>query len=63
MKEGETLEQALRRFKRLIRKEGILEEYKSRQYYEKPSVKRRRSLRAAIRRQMRLTRKLQERGF
>lgn len=63
MKEGETLEQALRRFKRLIRKEGILEEYKSRQYYEKPSVKRRRSLRAAIRRQMRLTRKLQERGL
>jgi len=38
---NESFEHALRRFKRLVRQEGTLEEAKRRKYYEKPSQKRR----------------------
>jgi small subunit ribosomal protein S21 len=38
--ENESLEQALRRFKRKCSASGILSEAKKRQHYEKPSVKR-----------------------
>lgn len=34
---GESFENALKRFKRLCEKEGILSEIKKRQHYEKPS--------------------------
>jgi len=47
VREGETIEQALRRFNREVQKEGILQELKRREYYEKPSTvkKREESLR------------------
>jgi small subunit ribosomal protein S21 len=32
------LEKALKRFKRMVEKEGIIREYKKREYYEKPST-------------------------
>ncbi|ABR34827.1 MULTISPECIES: 30S ribosomal protein S21 [Clostridium] len=38
--ENESLEQALRRFKKKCSMSGILSEAKKRQHYEKPSVKR-----------------------
>ena len=38
----ESFENALRRFKRKCEKAGVLTELKKRQYYEKPSVKRKR---------------------
>ncbi len=38
IREGETITQALRRFKREVRKEGIMDEIRKREYYEKPSV-------------------------
>ncbi|MFW2490489.1 30S ribosomal protein S21 [Clostridium chromiireducens] len=38
--ENESLEQALRRFKKKCSISGILSEAKKRQHYEKPSVKR-----------------------
>ena len=34
----EPLERALKRFKREVEKEGIIREWKKREYYEKPSV-------------------------
>jgi len=37
----ETIEQALRRFNRIILEEGILDEVKERQFYIKPSITRR----------------------
>ena len=37
IKEGESFEKALRRFKKLWEKAGILRDYKSKQYYLKPS--------------------------
>ena len=39
VKENESFESALRRFKRQCEKEGILSEVRKREHYEKPSVK------------------------
>ncbi|MDR2500360.1 MAG: 30S ribosomal protein S21 [Treponema sp.] len=36
--ESEVLEKAIKRFKRMVEKEGIIREYKKREYYEKPST-------------------------
>jgi len=42
LREGETIEQALRRFKLEVKKAGIMDEIKRHEYYEKPSVVRKR---------------------
>lgn len=42
VKDNESLDSALRRFKKEIQKSGILLEVKKREHYEKPSVKRKR---------------------
>jgi small subunit ribosomal protein S21 len=47
VKEDESFENALRRFKRKCEKSGILSELKKRQHYEKPSMKRKRKAIAA----------------
>jgi small subunit ribosomal protein S21 len=47
VKEGETVEGAIRRFKRKCEKAGVLSELKKRQHYEKPSVKRKKKALAA----------------
>ena len=47
VKEDESFENALRRFKRKCEKSGILSELKKRQHYEKPSAKRKRKAIAA----------------
>lgn len=39
LREGETFEQALRRFKKQCEKAGILSELRKREHYEKPSIK------------------------
>ena len=36
--DNEMLEKAIKRFKRLVEKEGIIREFKKREYYEKPST-------------------------
>ena len=59
VREDESLENALKRFKRKCEKSGILSEIKKRQHYEKPSVKRKRKALAA--RKKLLTRLAQER--
>lgn len=50
VKEGESIENALKRFKKKIQKAGILSEIKRRERYEKPSVKRKRKSEAARKR-------------
>jgi small subunit ribosomal protein S21 len=45
---NESIDNALKRFKRLVQKEGILSEIKKREHYEKPSEKRKKRVRAAI---------------
>ncbi len=47
VKEGESIESAIRRFKRKCEKAGVLSEIKKRQHYEKPSVKRKKKALAA----------------
>ena len=36
--DSEDLEKAIKRFKRMVEKEGIIREWKKREYYEKPST-------------------------
>lgn len=47
---GESAEQMLRRFKKLCEKEGLTKDIKKRQYYEKPSERKQRALRKAVKR-------------
>jgi small subunit ribosomal protein S21 len=37
VRDKESIESALRRFKKLVEREGILKEFKDKQYYKKPS--------------------------
>ncbi|WP_298612244.1 30S ribosomal protein S21 [uncultured Thermosynechococcus sp.] len=48
--ENESIESALRRFKKKIQKAGILSEVKRRERYEKPSLRRKRKQEAARKR-------------
>ena len=50
VKENETLDQALRRFKRKCANAGILSEVRKREHYEKPSIKRKKKSEAARKR-------------
>ena len=36
--DSESLEKAIKRFKRMVEKEGIIREYKKREYFVKPSA-------------------------
>jgi small subunit ribosomal protein S21 len=47
LKENESLDNALRRFKRSCAKSGVLSELRKREHYESPSVKRRKKAEAA----------------
>jgi small subunit ribosomal protein S21 len=49
-KPGESIDSVLRKFKRKIKSEGILQELKKREYYEKPSEAKKRLQKAAKRR-------------
>lgn len=51
---GETVGQLLRRFKKLCEKEGLTKDIKRKQYYEKPSERRRRAQRKTEQRLVRL---------
>jgi small subunit ribosomal protein S21 len=48
IKDGESLDKALKRFKKKFEKTGVLRELRSRQAYEKKSVSRRMLVRHAI---------------
>jgi len=60
VKDGESLEQALKRFKRLVEKTKILSEVKKREFYEKPGVRRRKKMQAARKKLMKKLKKLQQ---
>ena len=53
VKENESLDSALRRFKRQCAKSGVLSEIRKREHYEKPSVKRKKKSEAARKRSYR----------
>jgi len=50
VKENESLDSALRRFKRQCARSGVLSEVKKREQYEKPSVRRKKKSEAARKR-------------
>lgn len=50
VKENESLDSALRRFKRQCAKSGVMSEIRKREHYEKPSVKRKKKSEAARKR-------------
>ena len=50
VKENESLDSALRRFKRSCARSGVLAEVRKREHYEKPSVKRKKKSEAARKR-------------
>ncbi|RKX74795.1 MAG: 30S ribosomal protein S21 [Spirochaetes bacterium] len=57
--EDEPLEKAIKRFKRMVEKEGIIREYKRREYFEKPSTIKNRKKKALVRKQLKKIRKAQ----
>jgi small subunit ribosomal protein S21 len=53
VKENESIDKALKRFKKKFEKTGVLRELRARNFYEKPSVKKRNTrIRAAYRQSM-----------
>jgi len=50
VRKNESLDAALRRFKKGLAKDGVLAEIKKRKHYEKPSVKRKKKSEAARKR-------------
>jgi len=57
--DAEPLEKALKRFKRMVEKEGIIREWKKREFYEKPSTINNRKKKTIIRKQQKKLRKTQ----
>ena len=50
VRENESLESALKRFKRQCARAGVIQEDRKREHYEKPSVKRKKKAEAARKR-------------
>ena len=45
---NESVEQMMRRFKKLCEKEGLTKDIKRKEFYEKPSERRRRAMRKSV---------------
>ncbi|MGD9578137.1 MAG: 30S ribosomal protein S21 [Syntrophorhabdus sp.] len=63
IREGESFESALKRFKKLCEKIGILSEIKKREHFEKPSVKRKKKMLAAKKRAVKKMRRSMDKGL
>ncbi len=57
MKDGERIDNALRRFRKVVEKSGVLQELRKREYFEKPSVKKKRKQAASRKRAKRNSRR------
>ncbi len=53
IRDGESIEEALRRFKRECERDGILQEIRRREYFESPGARRKRKLGETLRRMKR----------
>ena len=58
--DSENLEKAIKRFKRMVEKEGIIREWKKREFYEKPSTILNRKKKALRRKLMKKNRKMKD---
>jgi len=59
VKEDESFESALRRFKKQCEKAGVLSELRKREHYEKPSVRRKKKALAARKKMLKKMRLMQ----
>lgn len=57
VREGESFESAMKRFKKQCEKAGILSEIRKREHYEKPSVRKKKKALAAKKRMLKKMRK------
>ena len=57
IRDGESFEGALRRFKKQVEKGGVLSEIKKREHYEKPSVRLKKKSLSARKRSLKKSRK------
>jgi len=62
LKENDSIDVALKKFKKVIEREGILTELKKREFYEKPSIKRKKKAIAARKRLMKKLKKMAQKG-
>jgi small subunit ribosomal protein S21 len=62
IRENESFENAIKRFKKQCEKTGILSEIRKREHFEKPSIKRKKKALAAKKRVLKRLRKIAERG-
>ncbi len=58
VRDGESFEMALKRFKKQCERAGIFSEIRKREHYEKPSVKRKKKMIAARKRALKKMRKM-----
>ncbi len=63
VREGESFESALKRFKKQCEKTGILSEIKKREHYEKPSVNKKKKMLAAKKRAMKKLKRVMDKGL
>ena len=63
VRDNENLEEALRRFRKIIEREGISREIKKRSFYEKPSMLKKKKKEAKERKLMKKIRKLKAKGL
>ncbi|MBN2652416.1 MAG: 30S ribosomal protein S21 [Spirochaetales bacterium] len=58
--DNDSLEKAIKKFKRMVEKEGIIREWKKREYFEKPSTIKNRKKKSLERKRMKKLRKMQQ---
>lgn len=63
VRDGESFENALRRFKKQCERTGLLSEVKKREHFEKPSVKRKKKILAAKKRTLKKLRRVMGKGL
>jgi small subunit ribosomal protein S21 len=63
IRDGESFESALKRFKKQCEKTGILSEIKKREHFEKPSVKRKKKILAAKKRALKKLKRSMDKGL
>ena len=58
VKDNESIEQAMKRFKKTYEKAGVLTELRRREYYDKPSVRKKKKAAAARKRALKKMRRM-----
>lgn len=58
VRNGESPEKAMKRFKRKVEREGIMRDVKKNRYYRKPSVRKKEKMKAAEKRRRKLQKRL-----